>query len=91
MEHKDTLKQSIQLMQKKILANEEAFKSAPLTIDPEMGDGRIITRPNPFVQEYRALVKDYASALRAYKELSGDEAPAETNKLADIRARFKVG
>ena len=67
----------------------DKFESAELTYDAEMGDGRTITRANPFVQEYRALVKDFGVALKTYSEISGaSEEPSQT--LEDFRAKFKV-
>lgn len=86
----ETLLQAILVMQDKLLANEAAFRDAPISIEAEMGDGRIISRPNPFVQEYRALVKDFFNACRAYKDLAGGDAVETSAKLADIRDRLKV-
>lgn len=65
----ETLLGAILAMQNKLVELRDDFESAKLTYEAEMGDGRIITRANPFVQEYRALVKDFGVALRAYKEI----------------------
>lgn len=86
----ETLRQAILIMQEKILEHEHEFQIAPLSIEAEMRDGRYITRSNPLVQEYRSLVRDYSAALKAYRDLTGNEQDAEINSLDDIRARFKV-
>ena len=87
----DTLRKAILSMQRKITKCKADFLAAPLTIEAEMGDGRIIERPNPLVQEYRSLVRDYAAALKSYKELTNDkDQTEEVNRLVDIRTRFKV-
>lgn len=84
----ETLLKTILVMQDKILKLEKEFKAAPLSIEVEMADGRWVERPNPFVQEYRALVKDFSQALKVYKELTGEEAEPASNNLAALRAKF---
>ena len=86
----ETLKKSILVMQQKIQDSTEEIQNAPLTIEAEMGDGRYVTRANPALQEYRALVRDFSSALKAYKEITGEKETAEINRLEDLRSRFKV-
>ena len=55
-----------------------------------MGDGRLVERANPIVQEYRALVRDYASAIKSYKDITNREEDVEVDQLGDLRSRFKV-
>lgn len=86
----ETLRKAILAMQRKITRHKQEFLSAPLSIEVQMGDGRYVDRANPIVQEYRALVRDYSAAMKAYKEITDQQAPAEVNRLEDIRARFKV-
>ena len=86
----ETLRKAILSMKRKIDKNRVEFQSAPLTYEAEMGDGRVIQRGNPFVQEYRALVKDYSAAIKTYKELTGNQDAAEADPLDDIRSRFRV-
>ena len=86
----ETLLSAIIEMQNKILASCEQFESEPLTIDAEMGDGRVITRANPFIQEYRALVKDFSVALKNYKELDVEDSDEKVASLEKIRTKFKV-
>lgn len=85
----ETLKTTILALQEKLLEHREEYLSAPLSIEAEMGDGRIVTRANPIVQEYRATVRDFSAAYKAYREIA-NEAPAEVSSLEEIRARFKV-
>ena len=85
-----TLLRAILLMQDKILSKEEEFKDAELSIEVEMADGRWVERANPFVQEYRALIKDFSQALKAYKELTGSEHEPEIVSLDALRSKFKI-
>jgi len=85
-----TLLSAITAMQDKLLENKEAFLNADLTLEVEMGDGRTVCRANPFVQEYRALVKDFSRAVVAYKEISGNENKEVNDNLSDMRNRLKV-
>ena len=86
----ETLKLAILAMRQKIIDNENKFADAPLTIEVEMGDGRNVQRANPMVQEYRALVKDYSSALKTYEDLTGEHDVPEVKNLEALRNKFKV-
>ena len=77
-------------MQEKLIKNEKDFLEAPLMVEVEMGDGRWVPRPNPLVQEYRAMVRDFSAALKAYKELTDKKDEAQVSSLENIRAKFKV-
>jgi hypothetical protein len=77
-------------MQEKLIKNEKDFISAPLMIEVEMGDGRWVPRPNPFVQEYRALVRDFSAALKIYREITAETESAEVSSLDSIRSILKV-
>ena len=86
----ETLKKAILEMQEKIISEEGRLINEPLMLEVEKGDGNTVNRANPYVQEYRALVKDYGAALRTYNELYGSEEAEPDDKLADIRSRLKV-
>ena len=86
----ETLKTAILTIQEKLLCHREEFIDAPLTIEVEMGDGRYVERANPVVQEYRAMVRDFSSAYKSYKDISKNSDDGETNNLDSIRAKFKV-
>lgn len=86
----ETLKKAILAMHRKISKSKAEFQAAPLTVEVELGDGRIVTRANPIVQEYRALVRDYATALKAYKDITDGKIREDTDQLSMIRTKFKV-
>lgn len=86
----ETLMKAILSMQEKLEKGEKEFISAPLMIDVEMGDGRWVPRPNPFVQEYRALVRDFSAALKIYREITAETESAEVSSLDSIRSILKV-
>ena len=86
----ETLMKAILSMQEKLIKNEKDFIEAPLMVEVEMGDGRNVPRANPFVQEYRAMIRDFAAAIKAYKEITGDKDSAQVSSLESIRSKFKV-
>ena len=86
----ETLLTAILAMQDKIIEQLGEFESAELAIEVKMGDDRYIMRANPLVQEFRALVKDYSNALKAYKEISGASEPQGNSRIEELRARLKV-
>ena len=86
----ETLMKAILSLQKKLADNEDLFLAAPLSIEVLMNDGRWVPRPNPDVQEYRAMVRDFAAALKTYKELTGEQDTPEVSSLDNIRSRFRI-
>ena len=86
----DTLMKAILSMQKKLEDNEKRFLEEPLRVWVENANGIDVPKPNPFVQEYRALVRDFSAAIKAYKEITAETENAEVSSLDSIRARFKV-
>jgi hypothetical protein len=85
-----TLEKAIVAMQAKIEESIPVFKTEPLAQWVTVGTGQKMMRQNPAVAEFRALVKDYAQAIRTYGELANSE-PAEVSSLEDLRAKlFKV-
>ena len=86
----ETLIKAILSMQEKLIKNEKDFIEAPLMVEVEMGDGRNVPRANPFVQEYRAMIRDFAAAIKAYKEITGEKDSAQVSSLESIRSKFKV-
>ena len=86
----ETLLEAILSMQDKIIEQLPAFEEADLTYVVEFASGGERVLQNPVVTEFRALVKDYASALRAYKEISGSGESLEGSRVADLRQRLKV-
>ena len=86
----ETLMMTILSLQKKLEDNEERFLREPLMVWVETGDGRDVPRANPFVQEYRAMIRDFAAAIKAYKEITGEKDSAQVSSLESIRSKFKV-
>lgn len=86
----ETLKKAILAMKRKIERNKSEFLGANLTVEVELGDGRIVTRANPIVQEYRALVRDYSTALKAYKDITDGRIQKEEDQLGNLRSKFRV-
>lgn len=86
----ETLMKAILSLQQKLEDNVEQFREEPLRVMVEVGDGREVPRANPFVQEYRAMVRDYAAALKSYKEITGTKETPELSSLEAIRAKIKV-
>ena len=86
----ETLMMTILSLQQKLEDNEERFLREPLMVWVENANGIDVPKPNPFVQEYRALVRDFSAAIKAYKEITAETENAEVSSLDSIRARFKV-
>ena len=86
----ETLMMTILSLQEKLIKNEKDFLEAPLMVEVEMGGGRWVPRSNPLVQEYRAMIRDFAAAIKAYKEITGEKDSAQISSLESLRSRFKV-
>lgn len=86
----ETLMRAILSLQKKLEDNEARFQQEPLRVWVENSSGAEVPKPNPFVQEYRAMVRDFAAAIKAYKDITGEQESAQVSSLENIRARFKV-
>ena len=67
------------------------FRRAALTQDVTDTAGNESKKSNPYVQEFRALVKDYAALFRAAKEICAVKKDDQGgSKLADLRSILKV-
>ena len=86
----ETLIRAILSLQKKLEDNEAQFLEEPLRVMVETGEGNLVPRANPFVQEYRAMVRDFATALKAYKDITGEKDTPEVSSLDSLRSRLKV-
>ena len=86
----ETLMKAILSMQKKLEDNEKRFLDEPLRVWVENSNGTEVPKPNPFVQEYRAMIRDFAAALKAYKDITGEQESAQVSSLESLRSRFKV-
>lgn len=85
-----TLECAISAMQEKIESQISVFEDSPLAQSVTVGTGEKMLRQNPYVSEFRALVKDYTQIVKAYEELGGGTANTEIKSLDSIRSKFKV-
>lgn len=87
-----TLAAAVLAMQEKIESTIPEYKTMPLSQTVTVGTGETILRANPSIQEFRANVRDYASALADLKKILDEKkAPAEASAIEELRNRFKVG
>ena len=85
-----TLEHAILAMRDKIEEQIPIFSNEPLSQEVTVGTGETILRQNPNVSEFRALIRDYQQAIKAYNELAGDKGEPEVSALDSIRACLKV-
>lgn len=87
-----TLANAVLTMQAKIEQQIPIYKEEPLAQTVVQGNGKTVLRQNPITQEFRATVRDYASALNNLSEiLETKEAVKEESTLDALKSRFKVG
>lgn len=87
-----TLAQSILTLQKKIEQQSPTYETEPFVQLVTVGTGETIMRSNPFVQEFRATVREYASTLKAFKELvDAKNKTAESSPLDNLKSRYNIG
>ena len=86
----ETLMKAILSLQKKLEDNADQFQREPLRVWVENSNGVEVPKPNPFVQEYRAMVRDFSAALKAYKEITDEKNDAQISSLESIRSKFRV-
>ena len=87
-----TLAQSILTLQKKIEQQSATYETEPFVQLVTVGTGETIMRSNPFVQEFRATVREYASTLKAFKELvDAKNKTAESSPLDNLKSRYNIG
>ena len=87
-----TLAKAVLAMQEKIEAQIPVYEKLPLAQMLTTTQGEKALKNNPAMQEFRATVRDYASALNDLNQLIEDH-PAEQDKsvstLESLRDRFK--
>lgn len=87
-----TLANAVLTMQEKIEQQIPIYKRMPLAQQVTVGTGESMLRTNPATQEFRATVRDYASALNCLEDiLDGKKAVPEKSTVDDIRKRFGIG
>ena len=87
-----TLAQSLLTLQKKIEQQSPTYETEPFVQLVTVGTGETIMRSNPFVQEFRATVREYASTLKTFKELvDAKSKSAENSPLDNLKSRYNIG
>jgi len=86
-----TLAKAVLAMQNKIESQIECYEEMPLAQVLTTAQGEEALRANPEIQEFRATVKDYASALNNLRNvLSENETPTNISDIAEIRKKFSI-
>ena len=84
-----TLANAVLTMQEKIEQQIPIYKQMPLAQQVTVGTGERMLRQNPATQEFRATLRDYASALNCLEDiLDGNKAKPESSTVDDLRKRF---
>lgn len=87
----ETLCDVIETLEQKLIENNEKYKTEPLSVVINKKDGEITYRTNPFLEEYRATLRDYGTALTKLKELmKNDLGEVELSNINDLREKFKI-
>lgn len=87
-----TLANAVLTMQGKIEQQIPNYRDADLAQEVTLGTGEKILRQNPLTQEFRATVRDYATALNNLNEiLDNKKAASEVSPVEALRNKFKVG
>ena len=74
----------------KLEESRELMANEPIVVEYDNGGGQSGVRENPYFSAYEKLLASYTKSLSVLKDLIGDQAPAETATLDDLRAKFKV-
>lgn len=88
-----TLARAVLAMQEKIDAQIPVYEELPLAQTLTTTQGEKALKSNPAMQEFRATVRDYASALHDLNALIEEhpaEASASVSPLELLRDRFKT-
>jgi len=87
-----TLANAVLVMQEKIETQIPIYKQMPLAQQVTVGTGESMLRANPATQEFRATVRDYATALNNLETILDSKKTApETSPIDDLRQRFGIG
>lgn len=87
----ETLCDVIELLGNKLKDNYDRYKEEELSVTILKRDGQFVYRQNPFVQEYRATLRDYHQALSKLQDLMKDTTTkADIRSLDEIRDKFKI-
>jgi hypothetical protein len=86
-----TLANAVSAMQKKIEQQIPVYANSDLAQEVTVGTGETMLRQNPVVQEFRATVKDYSTALNNLQDiLSENKSPTSVSDMSELRKKFKI-
>ena len=86
-----TLANAVLAMQNKIDQQIPIYEQMPLAQTVTVGTGEKMLRQNPAVQEFRATVRDYATALNNLQDiLSENKSPTSVSDMSELRKKFKL-
>ena len=86
-----TLANAVLTMQNKIDQQIPIYEQMPLAQTVTVGTGEKMLRQNPAVQEFRATVRDYATALNNLQDiLSENKSPTSVSDMSELRKKFKI-
>ena len=86
-----TLANAVLAMQKKIDQQIPIYEQMPLAQQVTVGTGERMLRQNPAVQEFRATVRDYATALNNLQSIiEQHKAEKGAGSLRELQERFRL-
>ena len=86
-----TLANAVLAMQNKIDQQIPIYEQMPLAQQVTVGTGEKMLRQNPATQEFRATVRDYATALNNLQDiLSENKSPTSVSDMSELRKKFKI-
>lgn len=86
-----TLANAVSAMQEKIEQQIPIYAETDLAQEVTVGTGETMLRQNPIVQEFRATVKDYSTALNNLQDiLSENKSPTSVSDMSELRKKFKI-
>ena len=88
----ETLARAVLTLQKKIEGEIDGYEEMPLAQVLTTTQGEKALKANPAVQEFRATVRDYATALNSLNSILEKNAisDSEASSLDSLRNKFKV-
>ena len=86
-----TLARAVLALQDKIEQQLPIYEQLPLAQTLTTAQGERALKQNPAVAEFRATVRDYATALKNLQDIvENNKAPEKASSLTDFRAKLKV-
>lgn len=87
----ETLAEAVIALQDKIEAELPRYKDEPLSQEVMSQSGDLVIRQNPYVTEFRSMVKDYTNSLTQLQTIIGEaKEPATISALETMREKIKA-